>query len=294
LVTGDREGFLTLFLESGAGLTNAGHIQANSSAIDVNYNSFPFVVDWNEDGKKDLIVGEQSPVEGNFGNIRIYLNEGTNANPAFGNYSILYAGSNQLYMFRVTPVVYDLDTDGLKDVMAGNDDWRVYFFKNIGTNAAPAFDSTYDTLRTENGVPIDVDNGSRIHFVDWTGDGDLDLLIGGYAGYVQYYENTTLTAIAENEQQLITIQGPDITPNPFKGNAQFSYSLETSAHVRLEIFSVDGRLVRALVDQMQAIGQHQFVWAATDARGRQLPAGIYLVRITDGFQTNTKSIVLTR
>jgi hypothetical protein len=281
-------------LESGTGLTNAGHIQAGGSNILVNANSFPFVVDWNEDGNKDLIVGEQSPASPNTGNVRIYLNQGTNSAPVFDNYSVVFAGSNQLYKYRINPVVYDLDTDGLKDLIAGCDDGRVYFYKNIGTNAAPVFAATYDTLKTQNGMAIDAGYGSRIHFVDWTGDGDLDLLISGFDGYIQYYENATATGITENEQQVLIIKGPEIAPNPVTRNAQFSYSLETSSHVRVHIFSVDGRLVDTPVDRIQASGQHQFTWDANDRFGRQLPAGIYLVRLTAGSETNTKSLVITR
>lgn len=260
----------------------------------MNANSFPFVVDWDEDGNKDLIVGEQSPTSPNTGNVRIYINQGTNSAPVFGNYSVVFAGSGQLYKYRINPVVYDLDTDGLKDLIAGCDDGRVYFYKNIGTNAAPVFAATYDTLKTQNGLPVDAGTGSRIHFVDWTGDGDLDLLISGFDGYIQYYENASLTGIAENEQELMTINGPYLTPNPITRTAQVSYSLERSAHVRVEIYSVDGRLVATPIDQLETSGQHQFFWHATDAGGRQLPAGIYFVRLNAGSETNTKSVIITR
>lgn len=275
-------------------MTDAGHIQANGSDINVNYNSFPFVIDWDEDGKKDLIVGEQSPQAPNTGNVRIYLNEGTNAAPVFGNYSMVYAGSNQLYMYRINPVVYDLDADGLKDLITGNDDGRVYFHKNVGTNAAPIFDATYDTLRTQNTMAIDVDNGSRIHFVDWRGDGDLDLVISGSNGYVQVYENTASTGIEEGEKQAITIQGPDITPNPITKTAQFAYSLQAAAHVRIEVYSIDGRLVATPVNQFETGGQHQFAWEANDTQGRTLPAGIYLVRLTADSEVSTRSMVIMR
>jgi hypothetical protein len=197
-------------------------------------------------------------------------------------------------MYRVNPVVYDLDTDGRKDLIIGNDDGRVYFFKNIGTNAAPDFNADYDTLRIENGLPIDADNGSRIHFVDWRGDGDLDLVISGSNGYVQVYENTTSTGIEEGEERAIFIQGPDIAPNPISETAQFSYSLQAAAHVRIDIYSIDGRLVATPVNQLETGGQHQLVWDTNDNRGRALPAGIYLVRLTAGLETNTKSVVITR
>jgi hypothetical protein len=41
--------------------------------------SYPVVYDWNQDGKKDLIVGMYSAKA----KIKIYLNKGTNAKPQF-------------------------------------------------------------------------------------------------------------------------------------------------------------------------------------------------------------------
>lgn len=274
-------------------MTNAGHIQANGVDIHANYNSFPFIVDWNDDGKKDLIVGEQSPQSPNTGNVRVYLNQGTNSSPQFGNYDIVYAGPSQLYKFRANPVVYDLDLDGLKDLILGNDDGRVYFYKNVGTNTAPVFNASYDTLRMQNGVAINVGSISRIHFVDWTGDGDLDLLVGGYAGYVQLYENTTYTAIEEGKQ-LSFDNGFEITPNPIAHAALISYSLDTPAHVLIEVFSIDGRMVIKLADGLQQVGHHDEIFVARDAQAKGLPSGIYFIRLKVGSETKTKSIVVTR
>jgi hypothetical protein len=256
-------------------------------------NSGPFIMDWNEDGKKDLITGEQSPMSGNTGNVRLYLNEGTNEAPVFGNYSLINAGASPIYIYRVNPVVYDLDTDGLKDLIVGNDNGQVYFYKNVGTNAAPQFNTTRDTLKTIHGVVIDANAGSRVHFVDWTGDGDLDMLISGFDGFVQLYENNTITGIEEGEKQTIFVAGPDITPNPTTESALFAYSLETPAHVRIDIYSIDGRLIATPINQSESNGQHQFTWQARDAQGRKLPAGIYLVRLTAKSEMKTKSLIVT-
>ncbi len=43
-----------------------------------NYFSVPCVVDWNNDGKKDLLVGSFY-----YGNIYLYLNSGDNNSPVF-------------------------------------------------------------------------------------------------------------------------------------------------------------------------------------------------------------------
>lgn len=293
-MTGDREGYLTLFLESGSGLANEGHIKANGFDIKVTANSFPFIIDWNDDGKKDLLTGEELPSSPNIGNIRLYLNEGTNQAPIFNHYSLVQAGGSQIYRYRINPVAYDLDADGLRDLIIGNDDGRVYFYKNVGIPGSPTFSAAYDTLKTENGTPIDVVAGSRIHFVDWDGDSDLDLLISGYEGYVQFCENVSGTGIQEGEQDMMTITGPVVSPNPIANNAQFAFTLNTAMNVRIDIYSIDGRLVSTPLDQYLQSGKHRFAWATIDDRGRKLPAGIYLIRMMTERETNTKSVVITR
>lgn len=51
----------------------------------------PCVVDWNNDGKKDLVVGQFRN-----GAIRLYLNGGTDAAPVFGEFTMLEAGGKPI------------------------------------------------------------------------------------------------------------------------------------------------------------------------------------------------------
>ena len=53
----------------------------------------PTVADWNGDGKKDLIVGSFT---GEPGNVRVYLNIGTDAEPKFGKAAFLEAGGQPI------------------------------------------------------------------------------------------------------------------------------------------------------------------------------------------------------
>ncbi len=56
-------------------------VQASSVDIDVPGYSVPRFMHWNNDGLRDLIVGEGS---GSFaGMVRVYLNEGTASDPRF-------------------------------------------------------------------------------------------------------------------------------------------------------------------------------------------------------------------
>lgn len=53
----------------------------------------PTVADWNGDGKKDLIVGSFS---GTPGNVRLYLNVGTDADPKFDKPTFLEANGQPI------------------------------------------------------------------------------------------------------------------------------------------------------------------------------------------------------
>jgi hypothetical protein len=54
--------------------------------VDVGHAT-PYVVDWDGDGKKDLLVGQFGS-----GKLRIYLNKGTDAQPKFDGFTYLQAG----------------------------------------------------------------------------------------------------------------------------------------------------------------------------------------------------------
>jgi WD40 repeat protein len=290
LVAGDRSGFLTLFLETGTGLTNTGHIQANGVDIDVSYNSNPDVVDWDEDGKKDIIIGEHDPVTPNTGTIRLYLNSGTNAAPVFNDYNMLEAGGNQIYRYRADPRVFDLDQDGAKDLLVGEYDGRVYFYRNVGTNAAPVFNASYDTLRTVGSSAVTSGSSSRFHCVDWTGDGDFDIVISGDQGYVVLYENayTGIEEFGQHESGRIL----SISPNPVAGQATFEYSLDQAADVNIKVYSIDGRYKASVIDGHVEQGISRFAWNVRDDIGRKLPAGIYFVVLqTDSEQTTQRMVV---
>jgi len=69
-------------------------IQANGTDLvigDGTADTAPCVTDWNNDGLKDLLVGQND-----FGKIRLYLNSGTNSSPVFTNYTFIQADGNDI------------------------------------------------------------------------------------------------------------------------------------------------------------------------------------------------------
>jgi len=67
-------------------------IQANGEDINIVVGHLaPYIVDWNGDKKKDLIVGQFSG-----GKIRLYLNAGTDENPVFKDHKYLDADGKEI------------------------------------------------------------------------------------------------------------------------------------------------------------------------------------------------------
>lgn len=69
------------------------YIYNGASMLQVQSDSTPTVVDWNNDGRKDLIVGQYTS-----GKINLFLNQGTDANPVFNGGSFIQSGGVDITM----------------------------------------------------------------------------------------------------------------------------------------------------------------------------------------------------
>ncbi len=152
----------------------------------------PAVVDWDNDGRKDLLVG------GLTGYLELFLNEGTAGAPDFQTGRRLEVGGGTLVVpsGRSSPDVCDVDGDGDKDVVTGNTAGELWLYANVGTDAAPVLGIPVRVRA--GGVTIDLvgDPRSRPFLCDWTGDGYLDVLIGAGDGKVHLYQGVPEPASA--------------------------------------------------------------------------------------------------
>lgn len=69
-------------------------------------------------------------------------------------------------------------------------------------------------------------------------------------------------------------------PNPVRGVSRLAFTVPASgSHARLAVYGADGRMVRTLLDGPVAAGRHGATWDGADARGSQVAAGLYFVRL---------------
>ncbi|HOX25724.1 MAG TPA: C1 family peptidase [Candidatus Krumholzibacteria bacterium] len=83
-------------------------------------------------------------------------------------------------------------------------------------------------------------------------------------------------------------------PNPFNPSTNVAFTLGAAARVRLRIHDLQGRALRTLVDAALDAGRHQEVWDGRDDAGRSLPAGVYVCRLDDGWQSRSQRVVLIK
>jgi len=83
-------------------------------------------------------------------------------------------------------------------------------------------------------------------------------------------------------------------PNPFQDQTTLFFDLGQSGEVSLQVFDVNGRQVRNLLDGWQNAGRHPVAWQGEDNAGRKLGQGVYYLRLVTRDTTDSKQIVLMR
>ncbi|MFO7650695.1 MAG: FlgD immunoglobulin-like domain containing protein, partial [bacterium] len=83
-------------------------------------------------------------------------------------------------------------------------------------------------------------------------------------------------------------------PNPTRGGATVRYTIPAATEARLAIYDGSGRNVRTLTSGPQPAGVHTATWDGTDQLGRNVGAGVYLVRLTAGGLTRVSRLTVVR
>ncbi len=185
LILGDRDGFVTVYRNQGSKDSpvygEPVKLKAGGKDIKVRGPSAPCLVDWNGDGRADLLVGDGG------GYLHLYLNQGAAGSPAdFAPEVIVQAAGKRLDVgSKASPCVADWNEDGKKDLLMGNGSGEIFLYLNEGTHDQPIFGKPIKL----NGGSLDVGSNSSPDVADWNGDGKKDLIIGNSEGEILVFLN---------------------------------------------------------------------------------------------------------
>ena len=111
-----------------------------------------------------------------------------------------------------------------------------------------------------------------------------------------------VNASAQATSGSISVKGKPVTyqlhqnyPNPFNPSTVISYEVPNDGeHVRLEIYSLNGQLVRVLLDKEEAAGEYRITWDGRSDSGSRVSSGMYFYRIKAGSFVSVKKMIMVK
>lgn len=164
-------------------------------------------VDYDDDGALDIVVGigdwtdygwdDAYDENGNWTNgplhgyVYLLRNTATTKHPEYAHPVKVEAGGKPIDMYgQPSPVLADFTGDGDLDIITGEFLDTLRFFDNEGSRSAPEYQQGR-VLQTDDGKPLKMDlEMIVVSALDWTRDGDVDLVVGQEDGRVALIENT--------------------------------------------------------------------------------------------------------
>jgi len=70
-------------------------------------------------------------------------------------------------------------------------------------------------------------------------------------------------------------------PNPFEQNITIKYTLDTPAKITVDIYNINGILVRSLLNEYEGVGTYETSWNGKNKEGQKLSSGnyFYIIRV---------------
>jgi hypothetical protein len=155
-------------------------------------------------------------------------------------------------------------------------------------DAAPDAHARLSTVRTATAV---LDRPLHVG-VDAGGDGVPD--VGLSPRDVSPVEDTAQPAVADDAELGIVVETPSFSPD-LGETLSFWISREsganTHAFVSARVFSRSGQLVRVLFEdeQRDLVADLPDEWDGTDGRGRIVPGGIYIINLSWGVASGSRT-----
>jgi len=162
----------------------------------------PDIVDWNKDGRHDLIVGEGSY---SANNIHLLLNQATDGRPKFteGNrYAVAFGDGKE----QLTPAVADFNGDGNYDLVVGDREGNLSLYLSKPGPWEPGNEIPFASFISEKGGrTISFKGIVSVAAADMTADGLTDLIVGQSNGEIDFIQN--VGSATEPEFKKVPLKG---------------------------------------------------------------------------------------
>ncbi len=179
-----------------------------------------------------------------------------------------FPGGN-IYCFR-------FDTDNPDYLFYSTRNTNIYYSLNAG-------DSWQQLSGTYNRRVMDI-----IPYVN-----DNKFYLATHGGGVWVYDTTYTSAIEEypimNKHKVL-----NVSPNPFSNKLTINFSITAPSNTNISVYTLNGILLTTLTDEYTTTGKHTIIWNGKDKYGKEVPTGLYFVRLTTNKQIYTSKVVFVK
>ena len=242
LIVGDNLGYLHYFHNTATG--PVAQFQLNpalitddfGAVIDVGLSATPQLFDVDGDGMLDLLVGERN------GNLNYYRNSGTATIAQWHLESEAMGGVNTQDFGQVTgytvPFMY-LGENGQREFLSGSEAGPIYHYDDIEGNLLGQWNLTDSLWKNFH-------EGARtaLVFYDFTGDGQLDAIVGNYRGGLSFWASGSDVGMPENSAY--NTAAFTLAPNPAQGTVEILPNRVMPAGAQVLLMDELGRTVASM------------------------------------------------
>lgn len=117
-----------------------------------------------------------------------------------------------------------------------------------------------------------------------------NVVVRGQETFTSVDDDNTISKVATPQYYAVSQN----YPNPFNPRTAINYQLPVQSDVTINVYDIQGRLVKTLVNETKEAGGYTAVWTGIDNNGRSVSSGVYFYRIKAGDFERTKQMVLLR
>jgi hypothetical protein len=122
----------------------------------------------------------------------------------------------------------------------------------------------------------------------------IDYSVDTAKTFITYEHSLDSTIVGINEKHFQTDLKTKCYPNPFNSKTNIVFELNKNTNTQINIYNLNGQLVRQLLNNNLPAGQHNISWDGTNEIGHQLKSGIYFYRLKTDDGVFRKKMVLVR
>ena len=121
-----------------------------------------------------------------------------------------------------------------------------------------------------------------------------NIIVAGENGQELDYPDSFVYEVSNSDLIPTTTSLSNVYPNPFNPSTTIDYTLSNNSDVKLSIYDMQGRVVRALVSNNQDAGTYNVVWNGFNDNGEQVSSGMYLVLMEANGNVYQQSVTLLK